>query len=862
MKILITGAKGQMGNEFQVLSKQDNSNQLLFTDIDELDITNAKAVSAFLTVEKPDVLINCAGYTAVDKAEQEPEKAFLINGTAVEILAKAVSLSNTLLIHISTDYVFNGNSNIPYREEDSPGPISVYARSKYEGERAVEKYAKRGIIIRTSWLYSAFGQNFVKTILKYGIERGTLRVVVDQIGSPTYARDLCKAILDILPVLGKHQGVQVFHFANEGLASWFDFAKAIVGFAGIPCEVYPIETRDYPLPATRPFYSVLNKEKIKATFGLTIPYWRDSLQDCIHMFEKVDPKVISRAQAWLEGTFDEETKARVNDLLEDDPAELTDAFYRDLEFGTGGLRGIMGVGTNRMNKYTVGMATQGLANYLKKMFREVPQIRMAISYDSRNNSQFFAQITAEVLAGNGFLVYLFRELRPTPELSFAIRHLGCQSGVMITASHNPKEYNGYKAYWDDGAQMIAPHDINVIQEVQKITSIDQVIWQGNSGNILTIGDEMDEVYLNKILELRLSPEIMERQKKLKIVYTPLHGTGQTLVPVILSRFGFTNVTVVQEQAVPDGNFPTVHSPNPEEPDALDLAIKLATQTDAELVMATDPDADRVGIAVKNDQGEFILLNGNQTASLLFYYILTRWKELGKLTGREYIVKTIVTTELLRDIARSFNVEYYDVLTGFKFIADIIKKNEQEKTFIVGGEESYGYLVGDFVRDKDAVSACAMIAETAAWVADQGKSLFDLLMEIYTGFAYYKESLLSVTKKGKSGAEEIQELMIGYRERPMTSINGIRVTGLKDYLTLEDKDLILGTSKPIHLPKSNVLQFILEDGSVISVRPSGTEPKIKYYFGVRESLQDRSYYNQVDEILQEKINGIIRSLNLQ
>ena len=578
--------------------------------------------------------------------------------------------------------------------------------------------------------------------------------------------------------------------------------------------------------------------------------------------EKIDQEVLNRAQAWLDGDFDENTKAQVKELVEKDPVALTDAFYRDLEFGTGGLRGIMGVGTNRMNKYTVGMATQGLANYLKKMFPDVASLSMAISYDSRNNSRYFAQITAEVLAANGFKVYVFDDLRPTPELSFAIRYLGCQSGVMLTASHNPKEYNGYKAYWDDGAQMIAPHDKNVIKEVQLITSVGQVKWHGNPELIISIGKEIDEAYLEKVLALRLSPEAINRQKDLRIVYTPLHGTGRTIIPDILRRFGFINVIVVEEQATADGNFPTVHSPNPEEHDALSMAIQLAEREHADLVMATDPDADRVGIAVKDPSGKFILLNGNQTAALLFYYILNRWKELGRFTGSEFIIKTIVTSELLRDIALSFDLEYFDVLTGFKFIADVIRQHEGSKTFIVGGEESYGYLIGDFVRDKDAVSACAMIAETAAWMADQGKTLFDLLLEIYMKYSFYKESLLSVTKKGKAGAEEIQQMMVNFRSHPLESINNIRVTAMKDYLTLEEKNLETGSILPIRLPSSNVLQFILEDGSVVSVRPSGTEPKIKFYFGVRESLKKKSDFDRVNSFLDDKIEGIIRSMKLR
>jgi phosphoglucomutase len=521
----------------------------------------------------------------------------------------------------------------------------------------------------------------------------------------------------------------------------------------------------------------------------------------------------------------------------------------------------MGPGTNRMNKYTVGMATQGLANYLKKMFPDANLVRMAISFDSRNNSCYFARICAEVLSANGFRVFLFDDLRPTPELSFAIRHLRCQSGIMITASHNPKEYNGYKAYWDDGAQMISPHDINVIEEVKKIRSVDEVQWSGNESLVTPVGSDVDVVYLEQVKALSLSSETVQKHKGLKIVYTPLHGAGYKMVPAVLRSYGFENVTVVAEQAMPDGNFPTVHSPNPEEPTALELALGKAEETGADLVMATDPDADRVGIAVRDNSGKFVLLNGNQTAALLFYYVLTRWREKRMLTGREYIVKTIVTSELLSDIANHFGVEYFDCLTGFKYIADVIRRNEGKKTYVIGGEESFGYLVGDFVRDKDAVSACAMIAEACAWMAGQGGSLFDLLLKIYRQFGFYREQLLSVTRKGKSGAEEIQQMMVEYRSNPVKEIHGSRVVKIRDYQDLTEKDLVAGTVKKIGLPESNVLQFFLEDGSKISVRPSGTEPKIKFYFSARENLADPDLYDETDRLLRQKTDGIISSMKL-
>ncbi len=577
------------------------------------------------------------------------------------------------------------------------------------------------------------------------------------------------------------------------------------------------------------------------------------------MKTQVDPKILEKAKKWLTDAYDEETRKAVREMMENDPKELTEAFYKDLEFGTGGLRGIMGAGSNRMNKYTVGMATQGFSNYLKAHFPDQP-IQVVISHDSRNNSRFFAEVTAKVFSANGIKVYLFDDLRPTPELSFAIRHLKCQGGIMITASHNPKEYNGYKAYWEDGGQLISPHDKNVIAEVKKIAGVEEIDFEGKPELIETIGAEVDKAYLEKVKALSLSPEVIERQKDLKIVYTPLHGTGIKLVPDSLKNFGFTNVHVVKEQAVPDGNFPTVVSPNPEEPAALELAIQKAKELHADLVMATDPDGDRVGIAVRNGD-DFVLLNGNQAASLLINYLLTKWDENGKLTGNEFIVKTIVTSELLFDLAKKYQVEHYDVLTGFKYIADIIKRFEGQKTFIGGGEESYGYLVGDFVRDKDAVISCSMIAETAAWAADQGTSLYEMLKDLYLEFGFYKEKLVSIVRKGKEGAEEIQQMMDNFRAHPPKMLGGSTVVRIKDYLSSTDHDLATGEKTTIDLPQSNVLQFFTENGSKVSVRPSGTEPKIKFYFGIKGELKKREAFDQVNRELEEKIDSIIRELNL-
>ncbi|PKP45729.1 MAG: phosphoglucomutase [Bacteroidetes bacterium HGW-Bacteroidetes-11] len=576
---------------------------------------------------------------------------------------------------------------------------------------------------------------------------------------------------------------------------------------------------------------------------------------------EVDPAIIEKAKAWLSENYDEDTRKAVKNMMDNDPSELVECFYRDIEFGTGGLRGIMGTGTNRMNKYVIGSATQGLANYLRICYGPDFEIKVAIAYDSRNNSQFFARIAAEVLAANGIKVFLFDNLRPVPELSFTVRHLGCQSGIVITASHNPKEYNGYKVYWNDGGQLVPPHDSNVIDEVQKITSVTEVKFSGNPENITIIGNEIDKAYKDVLLKLSLSPDVIARQQDLKIVYSPIHGTGYKLIPEVLKEFGFNNVFLVEEQITPDGNFPTVHSPNPEEKAAMNLALELAKKVDADLIMATDPDADRVGLGVKDTHGNYILLNGNQAASLLIYYLIKKWKANGKLTGNEFIAKTIVTSELLKDIAVSHGVESYDVLTGFKYIAEIIRRFEGEKQFIGGGEESYGYLIGDFVRDKDAVASCALLAETAAWAKDQGMTMYEMLINIYYEYGFYLEDLISITKKGKSGAEEIQKMMDDYRSNPPREIKGIKVLLMKDYKLRKETNLSTGEEKVIELPKSDVLQFFLEGGSKITVRPSGTEPKIKFYFGVKGLLPDKSKFEEVNAKMRIELNEMIEALNL-
>ena len=577
----------------------------------------------------------------------------------------------------------------------------------------------------------------------------------------------------------------------------------------------------------------------------------------------MDKLVASKAQAWLDGNYDEATKQEVRFLMENNHNELVESFYKDLEFGTGGLRGIMGVGTNRMNIYTVGAATQGLANYLKLNFAG-DEIKVAISHDSRNNSRMFAERVADIFASNGFVVYLFDALRPTPELSFAIRELGCQSGVMVTASHNPKEYNGYKAYWNDGSQVTSPHDVNIIAEVGKITDNSQVLIGKNAENIHILGEEFDQKYLAAIKELSLSPESVAKYNDMKIVYTPLHGAGVKLVPQSLRNYGFNNIICVEEQMVLDGNFPTVASPNPEERKTMAMAIERAEKEGADFAMATDPDADRLGVALRTGKGDYVLLNGNQTLVLLMCYQLTRWAELGKITGKEFVVKTIVTSMMPDAVAEHFGVKCYNCLTGFKYIAKIIREQEGLTKYIGGGEESFGYLPGDFVRDKDGVAAITLVAEAAAWARDtMGITLYEWLQQLYVKYGFFREGLVNVVRKGKDGAAEIQQMMVDYRETPPTAILGSPVVKILDYKTLEELDVRTGEKKPIEGidEKSNVLQWITEDGTKVSVRPSGTEPKIKFYFGVKVKLESVEKFDETLAALDKKLEDIAKELKL-
>lgn len=587
------------------------------------------------------------------------------------------------------------------------------------------------------------------------------------------------------------------------------------------------------------------------------------------MTSQLDPNVLAKVNTWLNGDYDIDTKQSIQQLIdEENDTELTDAFYKDLEFGTGGLRGLIGVGSNRMNRYTVGTATQGLANYLNKAFPN-EEIKVAIAYDSRIKSDEFSQIIADIFSASGITVYLFEALRPTPELSFAIRQLHCHSGVVVTASHNPKEYNGYKAYWNDGSQVVAPHDANIIDEVNAIKSIDDIKFDGDASKIIKIGADIDEKYLDHILSLSISKDAIERQKDLKIVYTPLHGTGVTLVPPLLKKMGFESVTVIEEQAEPNGNgqFPTVVYPNPEESEAMSKAVEKAKEIDADLVLGTDPDADRVGIAAKNHHGEIQLLNGNQTASVLIYYLLNAWKDAGKLTGTQFVCKTIVTTDLIDKMAESFDVKCYNTLTGFKYIAQVIREKEGVEQFIGGGEESYGYLIGDAVRDKDAIASCAMIAELTAYAKDKGLSLFDMLIEIYKKFGFYYEGLISLTKKGKTGAEEIQQMMADFRANPPKTLAGSDVIRMDDYKALTTTDFTAGTTTSIPsgemgIESSNVLQFFTVDGTKFTCRPSGTEPKIKFYVGVRAELEGKEEFDSVYAGLKDKVKAIGEELGLK
>ncbi len=580
--------------------------------------------------------------------------------------------------------------------------------------------------------------------------------------------------------------------------------------------------------------------------------------------EELMKMVEAKAQQWLSSSYDAETRAAVQAMLDDaDKTNLIESFYKDLEFGTGGLRGIMGAGTNRMNIYTVGAATQGLANYLNDTFKDLDQIKVAVGHDVRNNSRKFAELAADIFSANGIKVYLFDSCRPTPEISYAIRKLGCQSGVVVTASHNPKEYNGYKAYWSDGAQMIAPHDVKTIEYVNAITSVDQIKFEPRKELIQIIGKDIDNVYLEEIKQLSLSPESIARHKDMKIVYTPIHGTGSMLIFDSLKRWGFENVIHVPEQDIQSGDFPTVASPNPENPEAMAMGIAKAKETGASVVLASDPDADRIGLVVRDKEGNYQLVNGNQIAMIFLYYLITRNVELGKITGKEYCVKTIVTTETIKRIAEANNIKCYDCFTGFKWIANVMRENEGVARYLGGGEESYGFLAQDFVRDKDSVSAISLMCEIAAWAADKGMNLYELLLNIYAEYGFSRERGVSVVRPGKSGAEEIIAMMKNFRENPPKTLGGSPLVAVKDYSDLTNRCLVSGNVEKMDFPTtSNVLQFFTEGGDKVSIRPSGTEPKIKFYVEVREEMNDKNQYEAIVAQAEKHIDHILQDLNVK
>ena len=574
-------------------------------------------------------------------------------------------------------------------------------------------------------------------------------------------------------------------------------------------------------------------------------------------------QVTEKAEKWLSPAYDEETRIAVKALLDaDDKTELIESFYKDLEFGTGGLRGIMGVGSNRMNIYTVGAATQGLANYLKVAFADLEEISVVVGHDVRNNSRKFAEIVADIFSANGIKVYLFDSCRPTPEMSFAIRHFGCQSGVIITASHNPKEYNGYKAYWNDGAQMIAPHDVNTIKYVNEVTDVKDIKFAGDPSKIQIIGEDVDKIFLEKVKGLSLSPEAIAKHHDMKIVYTPIHGTGLKLIPQALRNLGFTDIIGVPEQEVLSGDFPTVASPNPEEPSAMAMGVAKAKETGAEMVMASDPDADRIGLVIRDNNGEYVLINGNQTGLIFLNYLMTRNAELGKLTGNEYVVKTIVTTETIKSIAEAQGIKMYDCFTGFKWIANVMRENEGKARYLGGGEESYGFLAEDFVRDKDSVSAISLMAEIAAWAKDKGMNMTDMLIDIYMKYGFSREKGISLVRKGKSGAEEIQAIMKQFRENPPKQLAGSDVTLMKDYQSLEATNVATGEKSKLDMPAtSNVLQYFTADGTKVSIRPSGTEPKIKFYLEVHDTLASAADYKATEQRADAKIEAIMKDLGI-
>ena len=867
------GAGGQLGNCLIRRFAMDGDLIWVGYSREELDICDSQRIQEVLSQERPDVVINAAAYTDVDQAEDDRDKAWEVNAVAPGFISRICCELNITLVHISTDYVFNGKDGgteeRPYLESDRVNPLGVYGESKAEGERAIEEAMKQGggryHIVRTSWLYDNVGRNFYTTMVKLGQERNEINVVYDQRGTPTYAGSLSDA-LRLLVIKGGELECGILHFSDEGVTCWASFARAIFEELEMDVEVVGITTSEYPTRAVRPANSHLGGNILGQLLNLEKRTWKESLKMCVG--SELD-RVKRRAEVWSKEPYDKETRELVGEWLSANEEDLLiEAFHKDIEFGTGGMRGICGPGTNRINSAVISGATQGLVNYIKKTtHHSSSRLKVAIAYDCRHKSYEFAEVTARVLAGNGIEALLYPDLRSTPQLSWTVRNLGCVAGVVITASHNPPEYNGYKVYWDDGGQIVSPHDSGIIEEVRKIKSLSEVKKSSidlESEDLITfLGPEQDEGYISAILKLRRSPSIVENGSQSCLVFTGLHGAGSVSVPPALKAFGFSNVHEVESQSSPDGDFPTVSSPNPEEGQALAEAILLGEKLGAALVMGTDPDADRVGIAVPNGDGGFQLLNGNETGALLFDYVIRSGRDNGEsYDSSDFVASTVVTSPLLSVIGESYGLGVVTTLTGFKHIAAAIAEEEKlnnGRNFIVGAEESYGYLIKDTARDKDAVSACCVLSELTHSLEQTGSTVLARLESIHRQHGLYQEGLVSIVKKGREGAKEISEMISRFRSTTPSILAGEKVLELLDFETQKNHNLITTEVKDIDLPKSNVLQFITDRGSRITVRPSGTEPKIKFYVSVNTTIQENDDYLEEKSKLKSQIQELFKAV---
>lgn len=847
-KVIITGAGGQLGSCLLRKFSGDEAIEVCDFRREELDILDKKGIAEVLDGEKPFAVINCAAYTAVDRAESEEDKARNVNVIGVQNLAKACEERGVMLIHISTDYVFSGEDGgteaRPYRSKDEVDPRNVYGATKAEGEKAMLETMKQAphYVVRVGWLYDFEGANFFNTMKRLGSEEvANLRIVEDQMGTPTWTGSLAEVLKALLE---SNLDSGIYHYSDDGMASWKEFADEIFMLLNLTPIVTGVSTEEYPTDAQRPQNSNLEGLSFLQALGLERKFWNESLKNCVDEM-KLWEEVLRKAEVWAQEPYDTETRETVQRWLDlGDREALIDAFYKDIEFGTGGIRGKCGPGTNRINAVTISQATQGLANYLKSHSEGEGKLKVAIAYDSRIQSPALSRVVAEVLSGNDIEVLLYPALRPTPQLSFTVIDQGCDAGIVITASHNPPEYNGFKVYFRDGAQVTAPHDEAIISEVRKIESLDDVKFDLSGRNIVELGAESDEAYLDQVLSLRRSKSLSEGGSDVCLVYTALHGTGAVSVPQALKKFGFFNVHEVEAQSIPNGYFPTVKSPNPEEAEALSEAVKLAESLRAELVMGTDPDSDRVGLAVPNDKGQMVLLNGNETGALLFDYVLRNGRANGDaFDSSNFIASTVVTSPLLKKIGDGYGVGHRETLTGFKNIAAAI--SSEKRTYVVGGEESYGYLIGDVAMDKDGVSSCCVLAELAHELKLSGSSMLQRLEEIHRRFSVFEEGLVSVVKEGLDGAAVIEQLMVTYRNNAPSEICGEKVVEIRDFND---------GSQP-EFPKSDVIQFITDKGSRITVRPSGTEPKIKYYVSVQHTMNQSEDYSEIRQSLKQKVKDL-------